>query len=70
MSDKKSKDTFKDMCSRTSEALKSELLDVTKALFNLRFQKKVDASQVKPHVVKMLKKQVARLKTALHIVGE
>jgi ribosomal protein L29 len=47
----------------SEEALRGEVIQGKRALFNFRFQKKINAA--KPHEVRAMRKRVARLKTAM-----
>lgn len=56
---------FKDMGALSVEALGQEVVTCRRALFNLRFQQKTEASQVKSHQIRVYRRQIARLKTAV-----
>lgn len=50
--------------------LRKELLDIRKEQFNLRVQKQITNSPPKPSLVRLLRKNIARIKTILQEKGE
>jgi large subunit ribosomal protein L29 len=49
-------------------ALKEELLSLLRELFNLRMQKGSNVA-VKPHLFKKVRRQIARVKTQMHVAS-
>jgi len=54
-----------DLRKKTTEELKTELLNLRKEQFNLRMQKKV-GQQLKSHLIRNARKDIARLKTVMN----
>lgn len=56
--------SFKEIEKLSKEAMREAIVDRRKSLLRMRLASKVDAKSVKPDVVRGLKKEIARLKTA------
>ena len=58
----------KELKNQTVDDLKGELLSLRKEQFNLRLQKGV-GQQIKPHLLKKVRRSIARIKTVLKEKG-
>ena len=59
----------KELQPKTEAELLAELANLSKSLFNIRFSKVVDSSNVSLHKLKFLRKGIARIKTILSTRG-
>lgn len=57
------KEKFKDLCAMTPEQISQEIREGAKTLMQFRFQGVNPDMNIKPHVVKMVRRRIARLKT-------
>ncbi len=55
-----------EMRKKSVPELHEELLAYSKELFNLRMQSGLTENSVKPHLYKIVKKNIARVKTIIH----